>query len=188
LGRVYRELNELVNPPSVSQEEYEKAQGQIEALEARVNELQERREQDQQTIEQLVLQMADQDRKLAEVLDILRKSGLDQDRKQIPRWEKLRNGLWRLIVALVGADAFVGSIRDAWVADVLYPKLETMPDVQRKRPGIRVPLTFAILSETFYLLALEVLDHTSSYFIWSLGLLLTIIFYRPAVISVFNFS
>jgi predicted nucleic acid-binding Zn-ribbon protein len=64
LGRAVRALQEELNPPTVSEEEYRAAVEQVDALETQVKELEERHEADQENIRQLVQQIAEQDKKL----------------------------------------------------------------------------------------------------------------------------
>lgn len=76
LGRAYRELRHALYPPTVPRAEYEQAVSQIEGLASQVEALKTQHDQDQATIQQLVSQVVEQDKKLAEIIDTLKKSPL----------------------------------------------------------------------------------------------------------------
>jgi iron(II)-dependent oxidoreductase len=133
LGRAYRQLHEIFYPPTISPEEHAAELNRIEMLEAQVKTLSEQHTQDQEANRQLLLQVVEQDKKLSEIIDILKKSSLPQDKEQLTRWQQLRKRLWVVVVALFGVEGLLGpkgiaeAIRDVWAQETFWPVIKALP-------------------------------------------------------------
>jgi len=134
LGRAVRELRDALDPPSVPAAVYAEQQAHVVEIEAQMQALMALREQDQALIEhdqaliqQLVLQGAAQDKKLAEIVDLLQQSASARDHAQISRWQVLRQRLLQALTGLAGGAAVTGALRDAWVQEELYPLVKALP-------------------------------------------------------------